>query len=87
MGIGTYRMDALWRVVVGGLYLVLFVALILPILLTVGVVLGVIDVLWQLIFNSDGIMSSNLFTRAWETQLDNARWALFGSGDFQLALA
>lgn len=80
------RMDAVWRILVGGLYLLLFVLFIGPLLFTVGLVLGVIDVLWQLIVGSEGIMPRNLFTRAWNAQLDNVQWALFGTGEFELTI-
>jgi hypothetical protein len=79
-------MDALGRVVVGGLYLILFVAFILPLLFTVGLVLGIIDVIWQFILNREGIEPMNLFRQAWMVQIQNATWALTGEGEFQLAL-
>jgi hypothetical protein len=84
--LGEQRMDGLSRLLVGGLYLLLFMFIIAPVLFTVAVILGAIDVLWQLLTNRDGIMSSNLFTDVWETQLHNVRWALFGTGDFKLAI-
>ena len=84
--LGKYRMDALGRVVVGGLYLILFVAFILPLLFTVGLVLGIIDVIWQFILNREGIEPMNLFRQAWMVQIQNATWALTGEGEFQLAL-
>jgi len=85
--LGKYRMDALGRVIVGGLYLILFLAFILPLLLVVGVVLAVVDVIWQFILNREGIEPMNLFRSAWMTQVQNATWALTGEGEFQLALA
>ena len=86
MNVGRNRMDALARLVVGTVYLILFLFVISPLLLGVGLILGAVDVLWQLGTNRDGIMSSNLFTDAWETQMHNVRWALFGTGDFRLAI-
>lgn len=85
--LGKFRMKALWRTLVGGLYLILFVSFILPLLLVVGVVLGIADVLWQFVFNKEGIKPMNLFRSAWMTQVQNATWALTGEGEFQLALA
>lgn len=85
--LGKYRMDALGRVVVGGLYLILFISFILPLLLFVGVVLAIVDVVWQFVLNREGIEPMNLFRSAWMVQVQNATWALTGEGEFQLALA
>lgn len=84
--LGKYRMDALGRLLVGGLYLILFISLILPILLVTGVALAIIDVIWQFALNKEGIKPMNLFRSALMTQFQNVTWALTGEGDFQLAI-
>lgn len=83
---GGMRLDAVWRILIGGLYLLLFLAIIGPILLVTGLVLGTIDVLWQLVLGSEGIAPDNLFRDAWMAQLQNVTWVLTGEGEFQLTI-
>ena len=83
---GGMRMDAVERIVVGGLYALLYFTIIAPILITVGLVLAVVDVLWQLVLGSEGIAPMNLFTSAWNAQFNNLTWALTGSGSFDLTI-
>jgi hypothetical protein len=80
------RMDAVWRVLIGGTYLVLFAFIIAPLLFLVGLTLMVIDVVIQLVTGMEGIMPDNLFRDAWMRQVQNATWALTGEGEFELAI-
>ncbi len=84
--LGMQRMDALERIVIGGLYVILFFTIIAPILVVTGLVLGIIDVLWQLITNRPGIRPMNLFRSAWMAQIQNLTWALTGEGTFDLTI-
>jgi hypothetical protein len=85
--LGEQRMDALSRLVVGGLYLLVFTLIVAPVLFTVGFILGVVDIIWQGLFNREGIAPMNYFSKAWDTQYDNVLWVFTGKGEFQLALA
>jgi hypothetical protein len=80
------RMDAVYRVVIGLTYLTLFVFVIAPLLLLVGLTLMVIDVTLQLVTGMEGIMPDNLFRDAWMAQVQNATWALTGEGEFMLTI-
>lgn len=84
--LGMQRMDALERIVIGGLYLILFFSIIAPILVVTGLVLGIIDVTWQLLTNREGIRPMNLFRSAWMAQIQNLTWALTGEGSFDLTI-
>jgi hypothetical protein len=53
----------------------------------VGIVLWVVDTVWQFLTNREGIAPMNYYTKAWETQSENAMWSATGQGEFQLAIA
>lgn len=80
------RMDGLARLVVGGLYTFLFLVIIAPILLFVGLVLAGVDIVWQIVVGSEGIAPNNLFRDAWMAQIQNLTWAFTGEGEFQLTI-
>lgn len=82
----AYRMKAVERLIVGGLYTALFLTIIAPLLVVVGIVLGLIDITWQLAFGREGIEPMNLFRSAWMAQIQNVTWAFTGEGDFQLTI-
>jgi hypothetical protein len=85
--LGENRMDALYRLVVGGIYGLLYITVIFWVLVIVGGILYAVDILWQFVTNREGIAPMNYYTKAWETQSENAMWAATGNGEFQLAIA
>lgn len=76
------RRNAVKRLLVGVPYAVLYVAVLFPLALTVGVVLGAIALLYNLAF---GRLPGSLVgagDRIWSWAGGNMRWALFGRGSF-----
>lgn len=84
MGIGKYRVKAAERVIVGGLFLFVASLVIAPLVAFVGIVLAVVDILWQLIFNSEGVAPTNLFTTFYDWLYANMMWTFTGRGEFTL---
>ncbi len=82
--LGQNRWDGLSRLVVGGLYLLIFAFVVAPIIFTVGLIIGAVDILWQVLTNREGIMPTNLFTRSWDWVYGNVEWTLTGRGSFTL---
>jgi hypothetical protein len=85
--LGENRTDALYRLVVGGIYGFLYITVIVWALLFVGGVLWVVDTVWQLLTDREGIAPMNYYSKSWETQSENAMWVATGQGEFQLAIA
>lgn len=80
------RMDAVWRVL-GLVYLMTIGWLVLTIAGIAGLVWMIVDVLWQLIFGSEGPPqrssgATRFLKRLWEWGHGQLEWVLFGKGTF-----
>ena len=78
------RKQALKRLLIGVPYMILYVLVLFPVVLVVGIVLGAVDVLWRLVFNTSGSALSRVVGPLWDWIGGNARWTLTGSGTFRL---
>ena len=83
--IGGRRMDALWRVF-AFLYSMFVASLIAGVVALVGIVWGVIDVLWQFLLNSEGLSEDSrpakIVVDTLDWKVDLYTYSLTGKGDF-----
>lgn len=80
--LGMQRAEVLWRATIGTLWFVIATVLVALVWLPIGLLLYGIDAVWQLLFNSEGIMPMNHHRQALGWWSDNLVWYLYGSGDF-----
>ena len=76
------RRNAVKRLLIGVPYAILYVAVLFPVALAVGVVVGVIALLYKLVFGRLPAWLVNSGDRVWSWAGGNMRWALFNKGEF-----
>lgn len=77
------RASAGKRLVIGVPYMLAYVVVLFPIALTVGIVLGTLDVAWRLATQATETWFSNVAVQVWDWIGGNARWTLTGEGQFR----
>ena len=82
--IGGGRKSAVKRLLIGIPYMILYVLVLFPVLLGLGIVLGIIDVAWRLVFNSGDSILARVYRPLWDWIGSNARWSLTGDGSFRI---
>lgn len=82
--IGMRRSEAIWRVLVAVVWLPIYVTLLLLIWLPVAVVVAVIDVVLQFLFNRESIDYDDLLMEPYGAFVQTFEWLISGTGEANL---
>ncbi|AUV84694.1 hypothetical protein C2R22_24510 (plasmid) [Salinigranum rubrum] len=81
--LGKYRMDALARIIVGTIWFVVATLALAFVWLPFAVALKLIDVVWQLLVNTEGPVPDSTIEEPFTWWSMNVSWWLFGDGSFR----
>lgn len=81
LGMGM-RTEALNRIFIGGLWLLIAIPLIIAVWLPVAVIVTLVDLAGQLLLGSEIIGWGNLFTEPFMWTAENIEWILTGKSSF-----
>lgn len=86
MTLGDNRMEALGRLIVGAVFLLIVLPFVVPLLVIGLVVLGLIDISWQFITNGSGgrVPLMGYVKRVWDWGFGNLIWSVSAHDEFQL---
>jgi hypothetical protein len=82
--IGMMRAEAIWRVLVALIWLPIYVAILAIVWVPVAVIIGIIDVLIQFIFDSEGIDYDRLLMSPYGSLVQTVEWLITGTGEANL---
>lgn len=77
-----FRVEALNRLFVGGLWFIIATPLIIAVWIPVAVIITAIDLIAQAIFGSEIVPGTNLLFVALMWYVKNVEWAIVGKGSF-----
>lgn len=77
--LGSRRAEAVKRLTFGLLWWIL-ASIVVAIWFVIGAFVFIADILWQLIFGTEGIGGSNIFADAWDWYTKNVKWVVWGEG-------